>query len=70
MYLWFRRTDRLLVRFLNPLPTSIPNAGISGAQIAVAALAVNFFVDQGVGISQAKASELFSFCQITFTFGR
>ncbi|KAF8444703.1 major facilitator superfamily domain-containing protein [Boletus edulis BED1] len=41
-----------------------------GAQVGVAAFAVNFFVDQGVGISQAKASDLFSFCQITFTVGR
>ncbi|KAF8556322.1 MFS general substrate transporter [Imleria badia] len=41
-----------------------------GAQIGVAAFAVNFFVDQGVGIDQSKASDLFSFCQITFTFGR
>ncbi|KAG6375437.1 major facilitator superfamily domain-containing protein [Boletus reticuloceps] len=41
-----------------------------GAQVGVAAFAVNFFVDQGVGISQSKASDLFSFCQITFTIGR
>jgi FHS family L-fucose permease-like MFS transporter len=41
-----------------------------GAQVAVAAFAVNFFVDQGVGFDQSKASDLFSFCQITFTVGR
>jgi FHS family L-fucose permease-like MFS transporter len=41
-----------------------------GAQVTVAAFAVNFFVDQGVGIDQSKASQLFSFCQITFTIGR
>ncbi|KAG1716647.1 hypothetical protein ID866_525 [Astraeus odoratus] len=41
-----------------------------GAQVGVAAFAVNYFVDQGVGIGQAKASDLFSFCQITFTVGR
>ncbi|OAX32878.1 MFS general substrate transporter [Rhizopogon vinicolor AM-OR11-026] len=41
-----------------------------GAQVTVASFAVNFFVDQGVGINQSKASELLSFCQITFTIGR
>ncbi|KAF9237507.1 MFS general substrate transporter [Melanogaster broomeanus] len=41
-----------------------------GAQVAVASFAVNFFVDQGVGIDQSTASRLFSFCQITFTIGR
>ncbi|KAH7888617.1 MFS general substrate transporter [Phlebopus sp. FC_14] len=41
-----------------------------GAQCAVASFAVNYLVDQGVGISQSKASDLFSFCQITFTVGR
>ena len=42
----------------------------SGAQVGVASLAVNFLVAQGVGINASKASQLFSFCQITFTFGR
>ncbi|KAF8842984.1 MFS general substrate transporter [Paxillus ammoniavirescens] len=41
-----------------------------GAQVAVASFAVNFFEDQGVGIAPPKASQLFSFCQITFTIGR
>ncbi|KAG9316695.1 major facilitator superfamily domain-containing protein [Chiua virens] len=41
-----------------------------GAQVAVAALAVNYFSAQGVGIDYTKASDLFSFCQITFTVGR
>jgi len=41
-----------------------------GAQVAVAALAVNFFEDQGVGISASRGSQLYSFCQLTFTFGR
>lgn len=41
-----------------------------GAQVGVASFAVNYLVDQGVGISQAAASNLFSFCQITFTAGR
>ncbi|TFK44534.1 MFS general substrate transporter [Crucibulum laeve] len=41
-----------------------------GAQVGVASLAVNFMVEQGIGISASKASQLFSFCQLTFTFGR
>ncbi|KAI6123831.1 major facilitator superfamily domain-containing protein [Pisolithus croceorrhizus] len=41
-----------------------------GAQVGVAAFAVNYFEDQGVGISAPRASDLFSFCQITFTVGR
>ncbi|KIJ18639.1 hypothetical protein PAXINDRAFT_110150 [Paxillus involutus ATCC 200175] len=41
-----------------------------GAQVTVASFAVNFFVDQGVGIDASKASQLFSFCQVTFTIGR
>ncbi|KAG2150445.1 major facilitator superfamily domain-containing protein [Suillus clintonianus] len=41
-----------------------------GAQVTVASFAVNFLVDQGVGINQSKASELFSLCQVTFTVGR
>ena len=42
----------------------------SGAQVGVASLTVNFLVAQGVGIDASKASQLFSFCQITFTVGR
>ena len=42
----------------------------SGAQVGVASLTVNFLVAQGVGINASKASQLFSFCQITFTVGR
>lgn len=42
----------------------------SGAQVGVAAFAVNFLVDQGIGINQSRASELFSYCQMTFTAGR
>jgi len=41
-----------------------------GAQVGVASFTVNFLVDQGIGITQSKASQLFSFCQITFTVGR
>ncbi|KAF9474569.1 MFS general substrate transporter [Pholiota conissans] len=41
-----------------------------GAQVGVASLAVNFMSEQGIGISQSRASQLFSFCQMTFTFGR
>ena len=42
----------------------------SGAQVGVAALTVNYIVDQGVGIEKPEASQLFSYCQITFTVGR
>ncbi|KAG0706071.1 major facilitator superfamily domain-containing protein [Suillus ampliporus] len=42
----------------------------AGAQISVASFAVNFLVDQRVGIDQSKASQLLSFCQITFTISR
>ncbi|KAG1777643.1 major facilitator superfamily domain-containing protein [Suillus placidus] len=42
----------------------------SGAQVTVASFAVNFLVDQKVGIDQSKASQLLSFCQITFTISR
>ncbi|KAJ3520104.1 hypothetical protein NM688_g9209 [Phlebia brevispora] len=41
-----------------------------GAQVGVAALAVNYIVDQNIGISESRASQLFSYCQITFTVGR
>lgn len=41
-----------------------------GAQVTVASFAVNFLVDQKVGIDQSKASQLLSFCQITFTISR
>jgi FHS family L-fucose permease-like MFS transporter len=41
-----------------------------GAQVTIASFAVNFLVDQGIGIDQSKASELFSLCQVTFTVGR
>ncbi|KAG2150444.1 major facilitator superfamily domain-containing protein [Suillus clintonianus] len=41
-----------------------------GAQVTVASFAVNFLVDQKVGITQSKASQLLSFCQITFTISR
>lgn len=41
-----------------------------GAQVGVAALAVNYMVDQNIGIEKPLASQLFSYCQITFTVGR
>jgi FHS family L-fucose permease-like MFS transporter len=41
-----------------------------GAQVGVASLAVNFLFEQNVGFDRSKASQLFSFCQLTFTFGR
>lgn len=48
----------------------VAQTGYVGAQVGVASLAVNFMVAQGIGISASKASQLFSFCQMTFTFGR
>ncbi|EMD37869.1 hypothetical protein CERSUDRAFT_105749 [Gelatoporia subvermispora B] len=41
-----------------------------GAQVGVAALAVNYLTEQGLGISKSTASQLFSYCQITFAVGR
>jgi len=41
-----------------------------GAQVGVASLAVNFLFEQNVGIDRSRASQLFSFCQLTFTVGR
>ncbi|THH32292.1 hypothetical protein EUX98_g1907 [Antrodiella citrinella] len=42
----------------------------TGAQVGVASLAVNYMSEQGVGISEGKASQFLSYCQITFTVGR
>ncbi|KZT72100.1 MFS general substrate transporter [Daedalea quercina L-15889] len=42
----------------------------TGAQVGVASMAVNYFVDQNIGISKSLGSELYSYCQITFTVGR
>ena len=42
----------------------------SGAQVAVASLAINYMTENGVPISSAKASNLFSACQAVFTVGR
>ena len=42
----------------------------SGAQVGVATFAVNFMANQGIGIDHSRASELFSYCQMTFTAGR
>ena len=42
----------------------------SGAQVTIASFAVFFLTEQGIGISQSRASTLFSLCQITFTIGR
>lgn len=33
-------------------------------------MAVNYMAEQGVGIDKSHASQLFSYCQITFTVGR
>ncbi|KAI0703379.1 MFS general substrate transporter [Cerioporus squamosus] len=41
-----------------------------GAQVALASLAVNYLSEQGIGISKSFASQLFSYCQMTFTVGR
>lgn len=48
----------------------IAQTAYCGAQIGVASFTVNYLVDQNIGIDSSKASELFSFCQITFTVGR
>jgi FHS family L-fucose permease-like MFS transporter len=48
----------------------IAQTGYVGAQVGVASLVVNFLESQGVGIDAPNASQLFSFCQITFTVGR
>lgn len=45
-------------------------AWCSGAQVGVASFVVNYLQDQNIGINASKASQLFSFCQITFTVGR
>ncbi|KZT11004.1 MFS general substrate transporter [Laetiporus sulphureus 93-53] len=42
----------------------------TGAQVGVASMATNFFEDQGLGISSSLASQMYSYCQITFTVGR
>ena len=74
MHIWLHRSDRLCVchrrLLLGWLFLTTPFALFSGAQVGVASLAVNFIVAQGVGIDASKASQLFSFCQLTFTFGR
>ncbi|KAF8893856.1 MFS general substrate transporter [Infundibulicybe gibba] len=41
-----------------------------GAQVAVASFVVFYLTDQNIGVDSSKASQLFSFCQITFTVGR
>ncbi|OCH95138.1 MFS general substrate transporter [Obba rivulosa] len=41
-----------------------------GAQVGVAALAVNYLVEQNVGFDKSFASQMFSYCQITFAVGR
>ena len=43
---------------------------VSGAQVGVASLAVNFLESQGVGIDAPNASQLVSLCQIMFTVGK
>ncbi|KAF9047330.1 MFS general substrate transporter [Panaeolus papilionaceus] len=47
--------------------TSVQTA-YCGAQVGVASLAVNFMIEKG--ITPSRGSQLFSFCQMTFTFGR
>ncbi|EIW82776.1 MFS general substrate transporter [Coniophora puteana RWD-64-598 SS2] len=48
----------------------VAQTAYTGAQVTVASFAVNYLEAQGVGIDYSKASQLFSFCQITFTVGR
>jgi len=50
----------------------IAQTGYVGAQVAVASFVVNYLTDplQGSNFDDATASQLFSYCQITFTVGR
>ncbi|KAH9948525.1 MFS general substrate transporter [Amylocystis lapponica] len=48
----------------------VAQTAYTGAQVAVAAFAVNYLVARNIGIDQSQASQLFSYCQITFTVGR
>ncbi|KAH8119022.1 MFS general substrate transporter [Phellopilus nigrolimitatus] len=48
----------------------IAQTGYTGAQVTVASFVVNFLSEEGIGISQSRASTLFSLCQVTFTIGR
>lgn len=71
MYIRVCRSDNICVSFniFSARPT-VFTCRYSGAQVAVASLAVNFMAEQGVGFSRSKASLYFSYCQMTFTFGR
>lgn len=50
----------------------VAQTGYVGAQVAVASFVVNYLTDplQGSSYDDATASQLFSYCQITFTVGR
>ncbi|KAI5118839.1 hypothetical protein M0805_006159 [Coniferiporia weirii] len=48
----------------------IAQMSYTGAQVGVASFVVNYLTAQGLGISQSKASTMFSLCQVTFTIGR
>ncbi|PSR79657.1 hypothetical protein PHLCEN_2v6958 [Hermanssonia centrifuga] len=48
----------------------VAQTAYTGAQVGVASLTVNYIVDQNIGINKSQASQLFSYCQITFTVGR
>ncbi|EGN91860.1 hypothetical protein SERLA73DRAFT_191926 [Serpula lacrymans var. lacrymans S7.3] len=48
----------------------VAQTSYTGAQVTIASFAVFFLTEQGIGISQSRASTLFSLCQITFTIGR
>ncbi len=70
--LWVRCADMLCVSTFvaSHIQWRVSHSVDSGAQVGVASFVVNFLVDQNIGISKSKASQLFSFCQITFTVGR
>ncbi len=70
--LWVRGADMLCVSTFVAISIQwwVSHIVNSGAQVGVASFVVNFLVDQNIGISKSKASQLFSFCQITFTVGR
>ena len=74
MHIWLHRSDRLCVCHHLLFKAEYSNYPfftlVSGAQVGVASLAVNFLESQGVGIDAPNASQLVSLCQIMFTVGK
>ena len=65
---WVAQTTYVCVPALQVIVVS--SKFTRGAQVGVAAFVVNYITEQGLGISQSKASTMFSLCQVTFTIGR